>query len=116
MAGMILIAISCIRYMHPTSTRGYNAIESTETLMESKKWLSLSCDTASKVASVMLSAILIGCNGDGGMTGTPSTSESSSSGASCSDYSSQAAAQSAHNSGIKGLDADSDGIACENLK
>jgi hypothetical protein len=62
--------------------------------------------------------LITACSGDGegGVMGTSSTSESSSRGIRCSDYSSQAAAQAALNSGIKGLDADRDGIACEVLK
>jgi hypothetical protein len=65
---------------------------------------------------IALSAFLAGCNGDGGTMGTPSTPETSSKGVQCSDYSSQAAAQAPYNRGIKGLDADGDGIACEDLK
>lgn len=65
---------------------------------------------------IALSAFLTGCNGDGGTMGTLSTPETTSKGVKCSDYTSQAAAQAAHNRGIKGLDADGDGIACEDLK
>lgn len=72
------------------------------------------------VASLALvffaSTMLASCNGEGGVMGTPSTPGSSSSGARCSDYATQAAAQAAHNSGVKGLDADGDGLACEELK
>jgi hypothetical protein len=69
-----------------------------------------------KSSIVLICSLLASCNGNGGIMGTPSTSESSRNGGGCSDYSSQAAAQAAHNRGIKGLDADNDGIACEDLK
>ena len=101
---------------HIASQWGIIQIQSHGFAMEGGKRNIANASTVIPTLVIALSAFLTGCNGDGGTMGTPSTSETSSKGVQCSDYSSQAAAQAAHNRGIKGLDADGDGIACEDLK
>lgn len=60
-------------------------------------------------------ALLVGCGGgsDGGGGGSSSNDYSK---MTCAQFTTQAAAQAAYNSGAKQLDADKDGKACENLK
>lgn len=61
--------------------------------------------------------LLCACSEDGGgnpVTGTGD--KGSSSKVTCSDFSSQSAAQAAYNSGNPQLDGDNDGVACESLK
>jgi len=54
--------------------------------------------------------------GDGGNPVTGTGDKKSSGNLTCSDFSSQSAAQAAFNSGNSQLDADNDGVACESLK
>lgn len=95
---------------------GIIQIQSRGFAMEGGKRSTANASAVIPTLIIALSAFLTGCNSDGGTMGTPSTSETTSKGVQCSDYTSQAAAQAAHNRGIKGLDADGDGIACEDLK